>query len=140
MIPNSFIEYAASTQNISLRTGCMCNPGGAAAILGIEDDMRQLYPGVTLNNFEAMVGHELGVVRISLGLASDFGDVWRVVRFATMMGRERARRGVWEKWILETGRVERMGMERMGMEMERMGMERMGTGTGTHSPGIGRAL
>lgn len=28
MLPNSFIEYAASSQNISLRTGCMCNPGG----------------------------------------------------------------------------------------------------------------
>ncbi|KAJ6554841.1 hypothetical protein B0H19DRAFT_1263135 [Mycena capillaripes] len=40
--PNSFITHAASRMCISLRTRCMCNPGGAAAILGIENDMQQL--------------------------------------------------------------------------------------------------
>jgi hypothetical protein len=50
----------------------MCNPGGAAAILDIKDEMQQLYPGVTLTDFEEKMGRELGVVRISLGLASNF--------------------------------------------------------------------
>lgn len=99
MIPNSFIEYAASTQNISLRTGCMCNPGGAAAILGIEEEMRHLYAGVTLNDFEKRMGRELGVVRISLGLASNFQDVWRVIKFATLLGQEQHRHAMWVQWI-----------------------------------------
>ncbi|KAG6898004.1 hypothetical protein C0992_007493 [Termitomyces sp. T32_za158] len=103
MIPNSFIEYSASKQFISLRTGCMCNPGAAAAILGIQDDMGKLYPGVTLKDFEHAVGRELGVVRISLGLASNFQDVWKVLRFASMMGVEKARAALWETWVESKG-------------------------------------
>ncbi|RDB25148.1 Molybdenum cofactor sulfurase [Hypsizygus marmoreus] len=103
MIPNSFIEYSASKQFISLRTGCMCNPGAAAAILGIEDDMRKLYPGVTLKDFETAVGRELGVVRISLGLASNFQDVWKVVHFAALMGKEKSRQALWDRWMEASG-------------------------------------
>ncbi|KAG6865471.1 hypothetical protein C0991_002298 [Blastosporella zonata] len=99
MIPNSFIEYSASKQCISLRTGCMCNPGAAAAILGIQEDMSKLYPGVTLKDFERVVGRELGVVRISLGLASNFQDVWKVVRFAGLIGNEKSRTALWDRWI-----------------------------------------
>ncbi|KAF8911556.1 pyridoxal phosphate-dependent transferase [Gymnopilus junonius] len=99
MIPNSFIEYAASTQNISLRTGCMCNPGGAAAILGIVEEMRQLYPGVTLSDFEERIGRELGVVRISLGLASNFQDVWNVIQFAISIGKQTKRQALWNQWM-----------------------------------------
>ncbi|KAG6888503.1 hypothetical protein C0995_007841 [Termitomyces sp. Mi166 len=99
MIPNSFIEYSASKQFISLRTGCMCNPGAAAAILGIQEDMEKLYPGVTLDDFERIVGRELGVVRISLGLASNFQDVWKVVRFAALIGDDKARTALWDRWI-----------------------------------------
>ncbi|CAA7260515.1 unnamed protein product [Cyclocybe aegerita] len=99
MIPNSFIEHAASSKNISLRTGCMCNPGGAAAILGIEDEMGRLYPGVTLADFQDHMGRELGVVRISLGLASNFRDVWRVVQFASSIGQEYPRQIMWNQWM-----------------------------------------
>ena len=98
MLPLSFIEHAATPQNISLRTGCMCNPGGAAALLGLRDDMAQLYPGVTMKQFEQHVGHELGVVRISLGLASNFQDVWRVLRFATALGRPDEFAAMWNSW------------------------------------------
>ncbi|KAG6877969.1 hypothetical protein C0993_001371 [Termitomyces sp. T159_Od127] len=103
MIPNSFIEYSASKQFISLRTGCMCNPGAAAAILGIQEDMDKLYHGVTLKDFEHAVGRELGVVRISLGLASNFQDVWKVLRFAGSMGIEKARMALWERWMESKG-------------------------------------
>ncbi|KDQ56271.1 hypothetical protein JAAARDRAFT_132691 [Jaapia argillacea MUCL 33604] len=99
MIPNSFIEYAASVRRISLRTGCVCNPGGAAAILGLQDDMQQLYPGVTLKDFEDAVGRELGVVRISLGLATTFQDVWTVLQFAAAMGKEQSRQVMWDEWL-----------------------------------------
>ena len=99
MIPNSFIEYSASQCNLSLRTGCMCNPGGAASLLGIQKDMQKLYPGVTLNDFQRHMGRELGVVRVSLGLASDFQDVWRVVQFASRVGCERSRLEMWANWV-----------------------------------------
>ncbi|PPQ65250.1 hypothetical protein CVT24_011405 [Panaeolus cyanescens] len=99
MIPNSFVEYAASTQNISLRTGCMCNTGGAAAMLGMTKEMQQLYHGVSLEDFEAKLGHELGVVRLSLGLSSNFHDIWRVIQFATSMGKEQSRQRMWSQWV-----------------------------------------
>ena len=100
MIPNSFIEHAATGQSISLRTGCMCNPGGAAALLGVQDDMTHLYPGVTLKDFEQIVGRELGVVRISLGLVSSFEDVWKVIQFASMIGDEKSRNILWDEWMV----------------------------------------
>ncbi|PPQ65249.1 hypothetical protein CVT24_011404 [Panaeolus cyanescens] len=99
MIPNSFVEYAASTQNISLRTGCMCNTGGAAAMLGMTKEMQQLYHGVTSKDFEAKLGHEFGVVRLSLGLSSNFHDIWRVIQFATSMGKEESRQRMWSQWV-----------------------------------------
>lgn len=77
----------------------MCNPGGAAALLGLREDMAKLYAGVRLRDFELQVGRELGVVRISLGLASNFQDVWRVLRFAGMIGHERTRTAMWEAWM-----------------------------------------
>lgn len=99
LIPNSFVEHVAVSRNISLRTGCMCNPGGAAALLGIVDQMAQLYPGVTLKDFEGAVGRELGVVRISLGLATTFEDVWRVISFASLFANERTRQTLWDSWM-----------------------------------------
>ena len=99
MLPLSFIEHAATARNISLRTGCMCNPGGAAALLGLRDDMALLYPGVTMKQFEEHVGHELGVVRISLGLASNFQDVWRVLRFADSLGHPAEFETMWSAWM-----------------------------------------
>lgn len=81
----------------------MCNPGGAAAILDIQDNMRQLYPGVTLKDFERIMGRELGVVRISLGLASNFQDVLKVVRFAASMGQVKPRQALWDRWMEASG-------------------------------------
>ena len=83
----------------------MCNPGGAAAILGIKEEMQELYPGVTLADFEEKMGRELGVVRISLGLASNFQDVQRVMEFATSLSQERTRLQLWDQWIESQGSV-----------------------------------
>jgi len=75
---------------ISLRTGCMYNPGGVAAMLGPEEQglMQQLLPGVTVHDVTEKMG-PAGVVRIRLGLASNFQDVWKLVctiRFANLQG------------------------------------------------------
>ena len=59
----------------------------------------------TLCRLEERFGHELGVVRISLGLVSDFKDVYRVVEFAQMMGREKDRSEMWVEWMAERART-----------------------------------
>lgn len=81
----------------------MCNPGGAAAILGIQDNMKHLYPGVTLKDFEHQVGQELGVVRISLGLGSNFNDVWTVLKFAAAIANDRTRLLWMDSWMEASG-------------------------------------
>ncbi|EIN06432.1 PLP-dependent transferase [Punctularia strigosozonata HHB-11173 SS5] len=107
MIPNSFIEHAATSKRISLRTGCMCNPGGAAALLGLKDHMARLseVPNATLDEFECLVGHELGVVRISLGLATNFEDVWRVIEFASVLADQDSRDQLWARYTEDTERM-----------------------------------
>ena len=98
-MPNSFIEYAATKRKISLRTGCMCNPGGATAILGIQEEMDKFTSGITLEDFERIVGRELGVVRLSLGLVSNFSDVHRVLRFVKeVVACDSERKKVWSEW------------------------------------------
>ncbi|KAI0061946.1 PLP-dependent transferase [Artomyces pyxidatus] len=81
-VPLSRIATHAAAYHIALRTGCMCNPGGAAALLGLRSLMAQLAPGDTLadmeRKFDAGGGTELGVVRLSFGLASAWSDVWKV--------------------------------------------------------------
>lgn len=81
-IPNSKVSKKAAEKNISLRTGCVCNPGGASALLKLKPLMEMITDGVRLHEFEKEVGEELGVIRISLGLVSNFEDVWQVVKFA----------------------------------------------------------
>lgn len=101
MMPNSFVEYAATKNKISLRTGCMCNPGGSAAILGFEAAMEKFSPGITYEDFEDIAGRELGVVRISLGLVSDFSDVHRLLHFVReVIARDDERKKVWLEWKL----------------------------------------
>jgi molybdenum cofactor sulfurtransferase len=91
-IPISQVSTRASAAGISLRSGCMCNPGGAMGLLGLRHMMDRLAAAseggsdgnlLTKNDVEQMVGEELGVIRISLGLVSDFRDVWAVARFAS---------------------------------------------------------
>lgn len=73
----------AAANGIALRTGCVCNPGGAATLLSLGSLMTVLDQGdthhpPTLRSLEEAAGRELGVVRISFGLASCWSDVWRV--------------------------------------------------------------
>ncbi|KIY69819.1 PLP-dependent transferase [Cylindrobasidium torrendii FP15055 ss-10] len=97
-LPNSFIEYAASCYNISLRTGCICNPGGASALLHLQSAMSNFYPGITLREVEDTIGNELGVVRFSFGLGSNFWDVWSVLRFVEKLANERTRTILYQRW------------------------------------------
>ena len=84
LIPPSRVAAHAAANGIALRTGCMCNPGGAATLLSLGSLMTVLdqgaahHPPPTLRSLEEAAGRELGVVRISFGLASCWSDVWRV--------------------------------------------------------------
>ena len=81
------VEQRANEMNISLRTGCFCNPGAGELALGLsKDDMIQCldHPGsrMSLNEFRQCIdGKSTGAVRVSLGLVSNFEDVARFLGF-----------------------------------------------------------
>lgn len=84
------IEELAGEQRISVRTGCFCNPGDGEVAHGITvDEMKECFavPGVpvTLQQCQRLIEDTTGkvpnTIRASLGIASDFGDVYRFMRF-----------------------------------------------------------
>src|SRR5512140_2719137 len=82
-IDHRFIEAQANQSNISLRTGCFCNPGAGEIALGIsrmELDVCFTRPGheqrLSLDDFRLCIdGKNSGAVRISVGLVTNFNDV-----------------------------------------------------------------
>lgn len=81
------IEAEANTRNISLRTGCFCNPGAGEVMNNLtEDEMRECFQNEERMTFEqflmVMDGRATGAVRVSLGIASNFADVYRFMSFA----------------------------------------------------------
>jgi selenocysteine lyase/cysteine desulfurase len=84
------IEELANKKGISLRTGCFCNPGAGEIAEGLttEDMMAGLNdgPDLSLPHFVQVIQHRgnksAGAIRISIGLATNFADVYRFMRFA----------------------------------------------------------
>ena len=82
-IDHRTIESEAGKNNISLRTGCFCNPGAGEIALGIsrvELDVCFTQPGhesrLSLDDFRLCIdGKNSGAVRISIGLVTNFQDV-----------------------------------------------------------------
>ncbi|KUP98687.1 cysteine desulfurase [Thermobifida cellulosilytica TB100] len=76
----------AARANISLRTGCFCNPGAGEAAFGLHrDDLRRpgLPAAATLDEVLAAIGMPTaGAIRISVGLVSTLEDVSRFLEFA----------------------------------------------------------
>jgi hypothetical protein len=85
-LPLSFVSHRAATSNISLRTGCVCNPGGAAGLLDMQAQMECIDELIAREGWK----DEVGVVRLSLGIGSDFEDVWKVVQWAKGLTAEKA--------------------------------------------------
>ncbi len=89
VIDHRFIELEAGKVNISLRTGCFCNPGAGEMALGISrPELAACFsqPGheqrLTYDDFRLCIdGKASGAVRISLGLVSNFEDVQAFLRF-----------------------------------------------------------
>ncbi|OJD16236.1 hypothetical protein AJ78_03573 [Emergomyces pasteurianus Ep9510] len=95
VVDERIVEKLSSAVNISLRTGCFCNPGAGEAAF----DLTQPVLVSAFNggeNAEMQDGHQKdfedflvdmgmstgGGVRISLGLMSNFADVYRFVQFS----------------------------------------------------------
>jgi len=83
------VEELAGAENISLRTGCFCNPGAGEIAEGLtEEDMRAAFrmgAEISLPSFLRMLQERgrksAGAIRASIGIATNFADVWRFVRF-----------------------------------------------------------
>jgi molybdenum cofactor sulfurtransferase len=99
IVDERIVEQRASKELLSLRTGCFCNPGAGEVafhlskekLQGIfkdegKDILPQLYKGqegITWDQFLANLGMQSGgAVRVSLGLATNFADVYRFMQFA----------------------------------------------------------
>jgi selenocysteine lyase/cysteine desulfurase len=86
-ISHLLVEDRANTWNISLRTGCFCNPGAGELALGLsKGEMIQCldHSGarMSLEEFRQCIdGKNTGAVRVSLGLVSNFEDVKTFLRF-----------------------------------------------------------
>jgi selenocysteine lyase/cysteine desulfurase len=87
VIDHTLVERKAGEMLISLRTGCFCNPGAGEAALGLErDELAGCFASgdrLTYDDFRMCIdAKSVGAVRVSLGLVSNFEDVYRFVDFA----------------------------------------------------------
>jgi selenocysteine lyase/cysteine desulfurase len=93
VIDHRFVEEKANTIDLSLRTGCFCNPGAGEVALGISSEelhscfARPTHEAhLTYDEFRLCIdGKASGAVRISVGLVSNFADVDAFIRFAAKL-------------------------------------------------------
>ncbi len=89
-LDHRFIESEANKVNISLRTGCFCNPGAGEVALGIsrvELDVCFTAPDhqdhLSIDEFRHCIdGKSSGAVRISVGMVTNFEDMQALLSFA----------------------------------------------------------
>jgi len=90
LIDHRLIERQANAANISLRTGCFCNPGAGEVALGVsrvELDVCFTQPGheerLSQDDFRLCFdGKSIGAVRISVGMVTNFNDAQAFLLFA----------------------------------------------------------
>ncbi len=87
-VDHRLVEHLANQVNISLRTGCFCNPGGGELALGISaEELTSCFikaeNRLTIDEFRRCIDDKsTGAVRVSVGLVSTFADVYRFLEFA----------------------------------------------------------
>jgi len=93
VIDHQLVERSAGARGISLRTGCFCNPGAGEVALGLTRQEIEACFGagetrMTYDDLRRCVDpHEAGAVRVSLGMASSFADVFAFREWArTLLG------------------------------------------------------
>jgi selenocysteine lyase/cysteine desulfurase len=83
------VEELANRVNVSLRTGCFCNPGAGEAAYQLGAEQMQKWfaraEPVAYLAFRDGIRHEYGrlpsAIRVSVGLATTFADVYRFLCF-----------------------------------------------------------
>jgi selenocysteine lyase/cysteine desulfurase len=87
MVDERFVDIVAASHNVSVRTGCFCNSGAGETAFSLSRDTligAEFDDGMILDDYIRLIGMPTGgAVRASLGLASNFADVHRFMRFAT---------------------------------------------------------
>jgi molybdenum cofactor sulfurtransferase len=89
-IDHRLVEARASAANISLRTGCFCNPGGGEIALGITGtELASCFhqpeheTHLTVDDFRLCIdGKSTGAVRVSVGLVTNVADIDTFETFA----------------------------------------------------------
>lgn len=90
LIYHRLIEQKANEANISLRTGCFCNPGAGEVAMGVsrvELDVCFTSPGhedrLSQDDFRMCFdGKSMGAVRVSVGMVTNFNDIQGFLSFA----------------------------------------------------------
>ena len=86
VVDERFVDRVAAAHNVSLRTGCFCNPGAGEVAFSLSAERLQgrFDQGMILDDYLGLIGLPTGgAVRVSLGIASNFADVHRFMQFAT---------------------------------------------------------
>ncbi|HVN15728.1 MAG TPA: aminotransferase class V-fold PLP-dependent enzyme [Anaerolineales bacterium] len=89
-LDHRFVENEANKVNISLRTGCFCNPGAGEVALGISRmELAACFTQpahqqrLSIDDFRVCIdGKSSGAVRISIGMVTNFNDVQAFLEFA----------------------------------------------------------
>jgi len=88
------VERQANDHHISLRAGCHCNPGAREAALGFsKQDLEVCFQDKHRLTFEQFLhgidGKTTGALRASVGLVTNFADVYKYTQFArTFLNKE----------------------------------------------------
>src|SRR6266700_2315143 len=99
IVDERVVEQRALTFHLSLRTGCFCNPGAGEAAFHLsqealrrvfneksQDLLPELFQRAGKKSWDAFLAdlgmQSGGAVRVSLGLITNFADVYRLVQFA----------------------------------------------------------
>ena len=86
VVDERYVDLVAHSRNISLRTGCFCNPGAGEIAFTIARETLvggEFGDGMTLDDYIDAIGLPSGgAVRASLGLASNLADVDQFASFA----------------------------------------------------------
>jgi molybdenum cofactor sulfurtransferase len=87
VVDERYVDLVARRHNISLRTGCFCNPGAGEVAFTISRETLvggEFGQGMTLEDYIAKIGLPSGgAIRASLGLASNSADIEHFTNFAS---------------------------------------------------------
>lgn len=85
-VDERFVDQVAERHNVSVRTGCFCNPGSGEIAFSIGKDTLiggEFDDALIVDEYIRVMGLPSGgAVRASLGLPTNFPDVYRFVEFA----------------------------------------------------------